>query len=108
MKKVQGLTLWVYSDRMPGDCTNGGISSRYRELILVGDGIEGPVSVDLDDAPENVVRIVTRQIGGREYKHIEPLNKGGKWHMAGGNFAYTSDSRFPSDYPLSIHDRVEE
>ena len=106
MHKVQGLTLWVY--RTDHDCTNGGISSRYNRLILVGEGIEGPDTVDLSDPPENAVKIVTRQIGGREYKHIEPLIKGGKWHMAGGNFAYTSDSRFPSDYPLSIHDRVED
>ena len=27
--------------------------------------------------------------------------------MFGGNFVYTSDSRFPSDYPIPIHDRFE-
>lgn len=27
--------------------------------------------------------------------------------MFSGNFAYTSDSRFPANYPLPIHDRYE-
>jgi len=27
--------------------------------------------------------------------------------MFGGNFIYTSDSRFPNKYPIAIHDRYE-
>lgn len=109
MNMVKGLTIWVYRDRL-GDCTNGGISSRYDELILVGEGIEGPVSVDLDNPPENLVKIVKRRLFGESepYLHIEPYNNEGKWYMAGGNHAYVSDSRFPSRYALSIHDRCEE
>lgn len=109
MKKVQGLTIYVYRSPL-GDCTNGGISSKYRELILVGEGIEGPVSVDLDNPPENLVKIVRRRLFGEatEYLHIEPYNNEGKWYMVGGNHAYTSDSRFPSRYALSIHDRCED
>lgn len=111
MKKVMGLTLHVYHWGL-GDCSNDGISSRYDTLILIGDDVEGPVSVDLDNPPENVVTIVRRRLfGHEEYLHLEPLdgcgNGGKKWYMSGGNLAYTSDSRFPSHYPLSIHDRHE-
>ncbi len=110
MRKVQGLTLNVYRWSL-GDCTLDGISSRYNTLILVGDEIEGPVSVDLDNPPENVVKIVRRKIGGQEYMHLEPLdgsgNGGARWYMSGGNLASTCDSRFPSKYALDIHDRFE-
>lgn len=108
MKEVQGLTIYVYRSPL-GDCTNGGISSKYDRLILVGEGIEGPDRVDLDNPPENAVKIVRRKLfGNEEFLHIEPLNNEGKWFMYGGNIACTSDSRFPSKYPLKIHDRCEE
>lgn len=111
MNKVKGLLVFVYRDNL-GDCTNGGISSRYDRLILIGDGVDGPMTVDLDDPAENVVKLVKRRIfNGEEYFHVEPLDGcfagGGKWYSAGGNFAYTSDSRFPSRQPLSVHDRHE-
>ena len=101
MRMVQGLTLHVYRNGL-GDCTMNGISSRYNTLILIGDDVEGPVSVDLDNPPENVVKIVRRRLfgGNEEYLHLEPLdgsgNGGSKWYMAGGNIASTCDSRFPS------------
>lgn len=36
---------------------------------------------------------------------VQPGNAVGP--MFGGNFVYSSDSRFPFDYPLGIHDRFE-
>lgn len=109
MNMVQGLSLNVYRHGNYGDCSNGGISSRYNELILVGEGIEGPVSVDLDNPPENLVKIVRRRLfgGSEEYLHIEPYDNEDKWYSYGGNIACVSDSRFPSRYPLKIHDRRE-
>lgn len=111
--KVQGLTVYVYKNPLFKNCSLNGISSRYDSLILIGEGVEGPNTVDLDNPPENVVKLVKRRIyAGVEYLHVEPLdghNAGGdKWYMAGGAFCYTSDSRFPSHQPLSIHDRCEE
>ena len=109
MKEVQGLTIYVYRNAKGWDSTNGGISSKFSELILVGEGIEGPEKVDLDNPPENLVKIVKRNLFGEkdEYMHIEPYNNDGKWFMYGGNIACASDSRFPSRYPLKIHDRYE-
>jgi len=36
------------------------------------------------------------------------LKDEGVWYMNGGNFVYTSDSRFPADYPIPVFDRVEK
>ena len=107
---MKALPITVFKNGRYGDCTNGGITSRYDELLLVCK--EGFVKVDEDNLPENLVKVVTRTIGGREYKHIEPVAKTSKgcvgW-MSGGNLAYTCDSRFRrlSEYPLCVHDRQE-
>lgn len=107
-KKARGLRISVYRDADGTDCTNGGISSRFARLTLIGAGIPEIFDVD-DDAP--AVTMITRNIGGREYKHLVPCDENAKplpgWYMFGGNFAKTSDSRFPHPYPLAIHDRQE-
>jgi hypothetical protein len=56
------------------------------------------------------VKLVTRHLFGRDYTHVEPVDAppdGYHGYMAGGTFVWTSDGRFPSDYPLSLHDHVE-
>jgi len=104
--KVRALPIDVYRENSNYDCTNGGISSRYNELLLLCD--DGFKEVDLDNPPENLVKIVERQLWGKTYLHIEPYARPEHigW-MYGGNIACTSDSRFPSQYPLRIHDRQE-
>jgi len=104
---MKGLIIEVF--RFPlGDCTNGGISGKHGSLTLIGDGVDGPFAPTPDAPP---VTMITREIGGREYKHLVPCDENAVplegWYMAGGNFGYTSDSRFPNAYPLSIHDRRE-
>lgn len=103
---MKALPISVFRTDFTGDCTNGGITSRYDRLLLICD--EGFIDIDENDPPENTVRLVERFICGREYKHIEPIARPTHlgW-MHGGNIAYTSDSRFPSDYPLCVHDRQE-
>ena len=92
------------------DCTNGGISSIRHTLYLECD--QGFHEVEDDDP--RLIRIVERTLGWRDtpYLHVEQvspsvttLHKVGP--MFGGNFVYTSDSRFPSDYPIPVHDRFE-
>ena len=103
---MRALRIEVYRDNSKYDCTNGGISSRYDSLLIECE--DGYIDIDENNPPENLVVMKERVIGGRTYYRLEPYNTNGKWHMMGGNFAYTSDSRFPFDYPLPIHDRVEE
>jgi hypothetical protein len=105
---MKALPINVYRTQSYSDCTNGGITSRYNRLLLVCD--EGHVEVDENNPPENLVVMVTRNLGFTVYKHIEPYastDKGCVGWMAGGNLAYTSDSRFKSEYPLCVHDRQE-
>jgi len=69
------------------DCSNGGISSRYRRVTLVGDDIQGPFEVR-PDAP--AVKLVRRKIAGRDYVHAEPADEptkpGHTSYMMGGTF----------------------
>ena len=108
---TKGLIVNVLrNDLLTSDCTNGGVSSKNKVFLLVGDGVDGWMDSETSDLP--VLKLVRRDIGGRnhssEYLHVEPLTQGNRvWYMAGGNFCWSSDSRFPCDYPLSIHDRVE-
>jgi len=104
---MQGLIISVYVDADGTDCTNGGISSFCDRLTLIGEGISGPFEPN-EERP--AVTIIKRRIGEREYFHL-PCDENAiplpGWWMFGGNYAKTSDSRFPHNYPLPIHDRKE-
>lgn len=103
---MKALPISVYEDKKIGNCSNNGITSRYDELLLICD--EGFIDIDIENPPENLVKIVTRNLFGKEYKHIEPyVRPSGIGWMYGGAIANTSDSRFSSQYPLKVHDRQE-
>ena len=100
------LTACVYRSTL-GDCTNGGISSARRELYILAKE-KGPFE------PEDIrecVYIEWRNVCGEQYIDCKPAYFKRHWYMAGGNFLYSSDSRFreitKSQYPISIHDRYE-
>lgn len=89
-----------------GDCTNEGISAHRRELFILGS--EGPFE------PTDIRECVTverKEVCGQEYLNAKPAYCPKRWYMMGGNFLYTSDSRFREytglKYPLPIHDRYE-
>ena len=109
MNIVRALPVSVYRDNYLGDCTNNGITSRYDRVYLVGEGVEGFYEIDLDNPPANVLRLEKRILfGNEEYLRAVPLQDDGTRHrMMGGNFIYTPDSRFPSKYPIPVHDRYE-
>lgn len=106
------ISIIVYSNPRYRGCANGGISERYDELLLVHE--RGPIVIDEDNLPENLVKVVVRNVMGREVRHIEPYNspdRGCVGWMAGGSYAASSDSRFSeiagSYGALAIHDRQE-
>lgn len=108
MKKA--IRLSVYESKDIGNCSNNGISERYDSVLLLHEN--GFIRIDEENPPENLVKLVVRNIGGKEYKHLEPVaspDKGAVGWMAGGSYAGCSDARFSelSDYPLSLHDRQE-
>ena len=104
MNEVKGLTVSIYRDADGSNCTNGGMSSKFKTAVLVHPKIDG-IFAPRPDSP--VLRLVYRE--KLNYWHAEPIDQEGKWLMFGGNFCYTSDSRVRAlcPYPIPIHDRVE-
>lgn len=106
MSELKALRVSVLENKEIGNCSNNGISNRYDSILLICD--EGYIDVKGDEP--NLCKVVKRNLFGKEYLHIEPVTPPtGVGYMAGGAFAYSSDSRFNriSEYPLSIHDRCE-
>lgn len=106
---MKAISLNIYKSRF-GDSSNGGISSRYSEVLIECE--DGYIEVDENNPPENFCVVVKRHLFGETFMHIEPYketDKGCVGWMAGGCFCSTPDSRFSriSRYPLSLHDRQE-
>ena len=102
MKKV--LTF-VYKNSL-GDCTNSGLTSKYDHLNLYYGQLN---EEEINKLPEDSLILIERVLWGKPAHYAVPVEiyKSGRHSMAGGNFVYTSDSRFPEKAPLSVHDRVE-
>ena len=102
-----GLPAYVLKSSDLGDCTNGGISSARKELYIM---TEGKYPFEPDDLRQ-CVGIEFRDCCGETYVDAKPLYFPRRRYMAGGNFLYTSDSRYKEitgiSYPVSIHDRYE-
>lgn len=109
---MKGLTVEVYREFYRGrvsDYTNGGPSSKFDSFILTGTNpvngrvVSGPFE-PRPDTPELVLR-------PGPYNSVQAVPRDlldlGVWVMFGGNFCYSSDSRFPSEQPIKIFDRVE-
>ncbi len=121
MNKVRCIRVEVYRSEVIGDCTFHGISGRFRTLLVACP--DGPYSFDADvETPINFCFVEARQCFGDEIVYdLKPAmvtedgrikTRGGRWYMMGGNFAYTSDSRFRSLTPgmygaVAVHDRWE-
>ena len=107
---MKALPINVYRTERLGDCTNGGISSRFNQLLLICD--DGWKEVDEKNPPENLVKLVRRDMLGEVIYHIEPYKEPVQcgW-MFGGNYAASSDSRFAKMTgiygAIAIHDRQE-
>ena len=91
------------------DFSNHGISSQHDNILLLNE--EGWIDVDLDNPPENLCIFVERELFGKEANYIRPYEdvdtSSHTDYMAGGTLVWTSDSRFPSNHPLELHDRTE-
>lgn len=142
MKNVtstRSLHLTVLRDAAGHDSTAGGVTSTHSRLRLVGFTLktderarikEIPAGIDMDDcdsAAAPVVLVIRNTPFGEGYiAHLAPAHRdgetgewtrGGVWTMAGGNFAYATDSRFTDLVSkllgvrfygaLAVHDRIE-
>ena len=99
-----------------GDCTNGGETAATDRFILYTWRMSrAAVLLDVERRGlplSNCLHGHRRVINGREYIHADVLTRPEKWHMAGGNFVFSCDSRYCEvtgiHYPISVHDRVED
>jgi len=86
--------------------SNNGLSNYVDEVVIIDESV--PEIFDADPVRCPAVKLVRRIIGGTEYIHAEPMEKpSGLGWMASGAFLESSDSRFPNDYPIPLHDRQE-
>jgi len=109
------VNVYIYRNSL-GDCTNDGLSSKKDHLPLVvldsNETEESAISSLTADGknPNEYLVLVRRELWGENRDYIKPLTEK-RWVMFGGNFAYSSDSRFSnftgSHQPIQIHDRVE-
>lgn len=95
------------------DCTNGGVSTTHSLFFETPEGIYTREEIEswedgYGGKPVKIMELVKRNIGGEEYMSFKPEGDE-RWLMMGGNFAYSSDSRFRriAKYPVPIHDRHE-
>jgi len=98
---MKGLYIEVYKSKY--DATNGGVTALVTDAIIVGPDM--PALSEANAITRPALRVVERKLFGSIYRHLEPIEPG--QYMFGGNLGYSSDSRFPNEYPLKIHDRQE-
>jgi hypothetical protein len=93
----------------PVDSTNNGVSGKVNELLMVVP--DGYITI----TEENIDEVVNLEITPQGWRRAIPLRLPDNVEkrigpMMGGNFIYTSDSRFSklnNGLPIPIHDRYE-
>jgi hypothetical protein len=96
---MKGLVCDIFKSDYNSDLNV--IASKCNSVTLVGEGIPEIFNAS-DDAPA----VTWKKIANTQ--HIAAVPEGEtKWVMFGGTFIYTSDSRFPAEYPIPLHDRIE-
>jgi hypothetical protein len=89
-----------------GSC--GGELGGYDTIVLISSpNFSIPA---LSEPKGKAVAIMRKYVGGKEFLAAYPVIDG-KIDTVGrcfsGTFIYSSDSRFPFDYPIPMHDRKE-
>jgi len=108
----QGLTVEILK-KSYGSCDGKANFSKRVDKVVLLPSPDFPDVPEIfpvtDDAP--AVVIVKRQVFGREYLTAYPADKDGKpdtdGRSMGGCFIHACDSRFPAEYPVPLHDRLE-
>jgi hypothetical protein len=101
---MKGLICSILEDKRLGNCSNNGISNRYKEVLLVGAAING-IFEESNERP--TVKLIYSE--SSDYVHAEsiiPVSMD-KIRTAGGCFIYSCDGRFPATYPIPLHDRED-
>jgi hypothetical protein len=92
------------------DCTNGGVSVMQPDRLVVPCEDGNYTEQDVIDYELVVLVLVPSAMASMGYPSKFQQKGDERWLMFGGNFIYSSDSRFGRKYghqPLAIHDRYE-
>ena len=103
MSAQRWLAVCVYRTNYTGDCTLGGVSGRVETLYV-------PHPRGNHEAPAVELQLLPQAKGLALNFVPVTLEHSGAWSMFGGNFVWTTDSRFRElygDRPVAVHDRVE-
>ena len=114
----RGMLVSILKDADGHDCTNHGLTSRIKEAVLVGAGIPGLAEAGPDlpalyvypwcghykAVPEEAIGF--EKVRGRHVANGKIPIFQHQW-MFGGNWVWSSDSRFPAVAPIPVHDRME-
>lgn len=106
--KPNAISAMVYRANALGDTTANGLSSKKDELLLFDPEGEYVSNRSIDQTDEDYLVLMRKSFRGKPYMYAVPKSilDEGVHSMFGGNFLYSSDSRFP-EHPIKIHDRVE-
>lgn len=113
------VDVYTYRPSHGYDCTNNGASSRHERMTLFVGEIDDVLNYirrnEID--PDGCLFLIKRELWGENADYLVPITaydterQYWRWSIAGGNYAYTCDSRWRvytgSRLPLPIHDRVE-
>lgn len=102
VKTQRGLLCGILENKAIGNCSNYGISHRAKHCILIGDGVP-----EIHSPDPSCPAVMLGSIMGHTYAVPVDQPPGMVGPMFGGCFIHTSDSRFPSHYPIPLHDRFE-
>ena len=98
---MKGMIASIYSASY--NCSNKGISYYHTKVTIVGEGIP-ELFEPSKDAP--AVKLHDKH-GYKCFVPDKEVDSGNAGWMFGGCFVYTSDSGFPEQYPIPLHDRQE-
>ena len=105
--KLNGYSVNIYKSDYESQANV--VSNKHKRMVLVTDGVNGDSRTVMSNEP--YLKLETTNIRG-EYLYAIPVNFGvdKEWKMFGGNFIWSSDSRFREDVserPIPLHDRIE-
>lgn len=106
MSGHKGMLVDIYKPADGTDCTLRGVTSRsVRALLIAGD--EQELTEVRSALRDKYPILILEKDYVPGYVRVVPVsNYKIRWTF-GGNFIYSSDSRFPSPYPIPVHDRQE-
>jgi hypothetical protein len=109
---ISALRCSILEPKDIGNCSNNGISSQYKDIILIGVE-DGNTEVDELNLPDNACQLVKRVLFSERHDYIvpcKPIEDGNVGYMASGCYVTTSDTRF-QEYTgseiLPLFDRQE-